>query len=274
MLHNKRSHCNEKAARCNEESQQHGGAGCRRGRGAGAASGAPSPGAPAPAPGQALAPAPIPAAASQFTLLVMHPCGGQDEAAAETRPAAGSGPGGAAPGRASPFGTCAKWRGMARRRQGKTRQTCWTRRTPGGGESMASLEDLEDEETHSGGEGGSTGTRSQGSGRGRMSKACTYEGCSETTSQVAKQRKLWMCKKHRNKMYKDKHKKKKSDQALNCEWPQEPAGGPEARLKPRAQRPAPNRRKPPGYERRNSHLSNPEGPARPAPPPALPARPT
>uniref|UniRef100_A0A4X1T3X8 Regulatory factor X associated protein n=1 Tax=Sus scrofa TaxID=9823 RepID=A0A4X1T3X8_PIG len=74
---------------------------------------------------------------------------------------------------------------------------------PGGGESTASLEDLEDEETHSGGEGGSGGT-------------CTYEGCSETTSQVAKQRKPWMCKKHRNKMYKDKYKKKKSDQALNC----------------------------------------------------------
>uniref|UniRef100_A0A452DVS3 Regulatory factor X associated protein n=1 Tax=Capra hircus TaxID=9925 RepID=A0A452DVS3_CAPHI len=74
---------------------------------------------------------------------------------------------------------------------------------PGGGESTASLEDLEDEETHSGGEGGGGGT-------------CTYEGCSETTSQVAKQRKPWMCKKHRNKMYKDKYKKKKSDQALNC----------------------------------------------------------
>lgn len=49
-----------------------------------------------------------------------------------------------------------------------------------------------------------------------MSKTCTYEGCNETTSQVAKQRKPWMCKKHRNKMYKDKYKKKKSDQALNC----------------------------------------------------------
>uniref|UniRef100_A0A8C0DYI1 Regulatory factor X-associated protein RFXANK-binding domain-containing protein n=1 Tax=Balaenoptera musculus TaxID=9771 RepID=A0A8C0DYI1_BALMU len=114
------------------------------------------------------------------------------------------------------FGTCAKWRGMARRRRGKTRQTCWTLRTPGGGESTASLEDLEDEETHSGGEGGSTRTRSRGSGGGRMSKSCTYEGYSETTSQVAKQCKPWMCKKHRNKMYKDKHKKKKSDQALNC----------------------------------------------------------
>eukprot|EP00069_Balaena_mysticetus_P019159 bmy_11958T0 len=117
---------------------------------------------------------------------------------------------------------------MARRRRVKTRQTCWTLRTPGGGESTASLEDLEDEETHPGGEGGRAGTQSrgsgggsgggsgEGSGGGSMSKTCTYEGCSETTSQVAKQRKPWMCKKHRNKMYKDKHKKKKSDQALNC----------------------------------------------------------
>ncbi|XP_023407146.1 regulatory factor X-associated protein isoform X2 [Loxodonta africana] len=87
---------------------------------------------------------------------------------------------------------------------------------PGGGESTASLEDLEDEETHSGGEGGRGGARGRSSGGGSASKTCNYEGCSETTSQVAKQRKPWMCKKHRNKMYKDKYKKKKSDQALNC----------------------------------------------------------
>lgn len=72
----------------------------------------------------------------------------------------------------------------------------------GGGESAASPEELEDE----GAEGG-------GAARRRGSKTCTYEGCRETTSQVAKQRKPWMCKKHRNKMYKDKYKKKKSDQA-------------------------------------------------------------
>uniref|UniRef100_A0A8B9J5N5 Regulatory factor X-associated protein n=1 Tax=Astyanax mexicanus TaxID=7994 RepID=A0A8B9J5N5_ASTMX len=45
-------------------------------------------------------------------------------------------------------------------------------------------------------------------------KKCVYVGCTETTKQVAKQRKPWMCKKHRNKMYKDKYKKKKSDQAI------------------------------------------------------------
>ncbi|XP_041725152.1 regulatory factor X-associated protein [Coregonus clupeaformis] len=48
-----------------------------------------------------------------------------------------------------------------------------------------------------------------------ISKTCTYDGCTETTTQVAKQRKPWMCKKHRNKMYKDKYKKKKSDQAMS-----------------------------------------------------------
>ncbi|XP_005344041.1 regulatory factor X-associated protein [Microtus ochrogaster] len=73
----------------------------------------------------------------------------------------------------------------------------------GGGESAASPEELEDE----GAEGGGGGARRRGS------KTCTYEGCRETTSQVAKQRKPWMCKKHRNKMYKDKYKKKKSEEA-------------------------------------------------------------
>lgn len=48
-----------------------------------------------------------------------------------------------------------------------------------------------------------------------LPKTCTYDGCTETTTQVAKARKPWMCKKHRNKMYKDKYKKKKSDQAMS-----------------------------------------------------------
>ncbi|EDM14912.1 similar to regulatory factor X-associated protein, partial [Rattus norvegicus] len=78
----------------------------------------------------------------------------------------------------------------------------------GGGESAASPEELEDEDA----EGG-------GAARRRGSKTCTYEGCRETTSQVAKQRKPWMCKKHRNKMYKDKYKKKKSDQAQGSGGP-------------------------------------------------------
>ncbi|XP_004453366.2 regulatory factor X-associated protein [Dasypus novemcinctus] len=82
---------------------------------------------------------------------------------------------------------------------------------PPGGEGAASAEELEDEEAPASGEGGAGRRRGGG---GAASKTCTYEGCRETTSQVAKQRKPWMCKKHRNKMYKDKYKKKKSDQAL------------------------------------------------------------
>lgn len=67
-------------------------------------------------------------------------------------------------------------------------------------DSAASPEELNDEEASEG---------------DNAPKQCTYEGCQETTTQVAKQRKPWMCKKHRNKMYKDKYKKKKSDQALS-----------------------------------------------------------
>lgn len=67
-------------------------------------------------------------------------------------------------------------------------------------DSAASPEELNDEETSEG---------------DNAPKQCTYEGCTETTTQVAKQRKPWMCKKHRNKMYKDKYKKKKNDQAMS-----------------------------------------------------------
>ncbi|KAL2094265.1 hypothetical protein ACEWY4_008984 [Coilia grayii] len=68
-------------------------------------------------------------------------------------------------------------------------------------DSAASPEELNDEESFGDNE--------------NVSKKCTYSGCTETTTQVAKARKPWMCKKHRNKMYKDKYKKKKSDQAMS-----------------------------------------------------------
>ncbi|XP_043747509.1 regulatory factor X-associated protein isoform X1 [Cervus elaphus] len=150
----------------------------------------------------------------------MHPCGGQDEAAAEgvlrQAPALG---GSGGPGK--PVRYLCEVAGDGEEEAGEDEADLLdTSDPPGGGESTASLEDLEDEEAHSGGEGGGGGARRRGSGGGGggggLSKTCTYEGCSETTSQVAKQRKPWMCKKHRNKMYKDKYKKKKSDQALNC----------------------------------------------------------
>lgn len=169
--------------------------------GPGAAGGVPLPAAPGPAA----------APASQFTLLLMHPCGGRDEAGSEGVPRPTQGPGG------KPVGYLCEVAGDADEEVGEDEADLLdTSDPPGGGESTASLEDLEDEEAHSGGEGGGGAGRRRGSGGTGASKTCTYEGCSETTSQVAKQRKPWMCKKHRNKMYKDKYKKKKSDQALNC----------------------------------------------------------
>ncbi|XP_049679323.1 regulatory factor X-associated protein [Accipiter gentilis] len=74
-----------------------------------------------------------------------------------------------------------------------------------GGESTASPEELEEEAAASGGAAAAAGGGC---------KSCTYQGCSETTTQVVKQRKPWMCKRHRNKIYKDKYKRKKNDQAL------------------------------------------------------------
>lgn len=73
-------------------------------------------------------------------------------------------------------------------------------------ESTASPEELElvlDEEYNSG-------------DNENVTRSCTYPGCPETCVQGAKQRKPWMCKKHRNKMYKDTYKKKKNDQARTC----------------------------------------------------------
>lgn len=69
-------------------------------------------------------------------------------------------------------------------------------------DSTASPEELEDDDN-------------SGDNDSVVTKTCTYQSCQETTSQVAKQRKPWMCKKHRNKMYKDKYKnKKKSDHGV------------------------------------------------------------
>lgn len=68
-------------------------------------------------------------------------------------------------------------------------------------DGAASPEELNDDETSGESE--------------NVPKTCIYDGCTETTTQVAKARKPWMCKKHRNKMYKDKYKKKKSDQAMS-----------------------------------------------------------
>ncbi|NXQ23709.1 RFXAP protein, partial [Alaudala cheleensis] len=89
-----------------------------------------------------------------------------------------------------------------------------------GGESTASLEELEEEEVAAAASGEAAA--------GGECKSCTYEGCSETTTQVVKQRKPWMCKRHRNKIYKDKYKRKKSDQALGGGGAAAAGGGPRA----------------------------------------------
>uniref|UniRef100_A0A8C3F6U7 Regulatory factor X associated protein n=1 Tax=Chrysemys picta bellii TaxID=8478 RepID=A0A8C3F6U7_CHRPI len=133
---------------------------------------------------RALRPGPAAASSSppQLTLLVMQPCSGDEEAAGglvflcEVCPSEGEGD-------AAEEGE------------------------PAGGESTASPEELEDEEA-------AAASGGEGPAGGGGCKSCTYQGCSETTTQVAKQRKPWMCKRHRNKMYKDKYKRKKSDQAL------------------------------------------------------------
>ncbi|XP_064593065.1 regulatory factor X-associated protein [Zonotrichia leucophrys gambelii] len=91
-----------------------------------------------------------------------------------------------------------------------------------GGESTASLEELEEEEAAAPGAAGGEAAA------GGECKSCTYEGCSETTTQVVKQRKPWMCKRHRNKIYKDKYKRKKSDQALGGGGAAAAGGGPRA----------------------------------------------
>ncbi|NWV70201.1 RFXAP protein, partial [Malurus elegans] len=91
-----------------------------------------------------------------------------------------------------------------------------------GGESTASLEELEEEEVTA------AAAASGETAAGGECKSCTYQGCNETTTQVVKQRKPWMCKRHRNKIYKDKYKRKKSDQALGGGGAAAAGGGPRA----------------------------------------------
>ncbi|KAM6419115.1 regulatory factor X-associated protein [Pluvialis apricaria] len=97
-----------------------------------------------------------------------------------------------------------------------------------GGESTASPEELEEEEAAATTTAAAAAASSGEAAAGGGCKSCTYQGCSETTTQVVKQRKPWMCKRHRNKIYKDKYKRKKSDQALGGGGAAAAGGGPRA----------------------------------------------
>ncbi|NWR73545.1 RFXAP protein, partial [Centropus unirufus] len=135
----------------------------------------------------------------QLALLVMQPCGGEEAAAA----------GGAVlplPGTDPPLPPPPGSGGLMVLYElgGGGDSEAEAGEEAAGGESTASPEELEEEAAASSGEAAAGGG----------CKSCTYEGCSETTTQVVKQRKPWMCKRHRNKIYKDKYKRKKSDQAL------------------------------------------------------------
>nr|XP_054100381.1 regulatory factor X-associated protein-like [Callithrix jacchus] len=113
----------------------------RRARGSGAASGVPHPATLASAAAPTLAPTPVAAAASQFTLLVMQPCAGPDEAAA---------PGGSVGSGKSVRYLC-EGAGDGEEEAGEDETDLLdTSDPPGGGENAASLEDLEDQETPSG----------------------------------------------------------------------------------------------------------------------------
>ncbi|XP_062830417.1 regulatory factor X-associated protein [Anolis carolinensis] len=140
-----------------------------------------------------------------LTLLVMQPCGGGGGAAEGLRSANAQAPEATPPppSSASAQGGLVLFYELgpaAEAEGGGGGDSAGSPGGGGGGGGGGSLEELEDEDE--------SGAQSGGC------KSCTYEGCRETTTQVAKQRKPWMCKRHRNKMYKDKYKRKKSDQAL------------------------------------------------------------
>ncbi|KAM9021975.1 regulatory factor X-associated protein [Ara ararauna] len=129
----------------------------------------------------------------------MQPCGGEEEAAA----------GGVLPPSSS--GGLMLFYELGVPGEGEAEAGAGEEAEAAGGESTASPEELEEEEaTATAASSGETAAAAGGS----VCKSCTYQGCSETTTQVVKQRKPWMCKRHRNKIYKDKYKRKKSDQAL------------------------------------------------------------
>lgn len=149
---------------------------------------------------------PSPSPPQSLTLLVMQPCGGDGEAVGAmlqpqvVQPAQAVSKAPSAQGGLMLFYEL----GPAGDAEGDSEGGAGATGADGACSPAGGLEDLDDEDE--------SGAQSGGGGGG--CKSCTYEGCNETTTQVAKQRKPWMCKRHRNKMYKDKYKRKKSDQAF------------------------------------------------------------
>uniref|UniRef100_A0A8C3JVC7 Regulatory factor X associated protein n=1 Tax=Calidris pygmaea TaxID=425635 RepID=A0A8C3JVC7_9CHAR len=145
----------------------------------------------------------------QLALLVMQPCGGEEAAAAAAAGAAGRVL--PLPGADPPSGTGGLMLFYELGGPGDGEAEAGEEAEAAGGESTASPEEVEEEEAAA---TTTAAAASSGEAAGGGCKSCTYQGCSETTTQVVKQRKPWMCKRHRNKIYKDKYKRKKSDQAL------------------------------------------------------------
>ncbi|NXY14859.1 RFXAP protein, partial [Atrichornis clamosus] len=137
----------------------------------------------------------------QLALLVMQPCGGEEGAAGVVLPPQPSADPQVPP---SASGGLMVFYELGRSGEAEAGEE---EAEAAGGESTASMEEMEEEEA-------AAASTSGEAAAGGECKSCTYQGCSETTTQVVKQRKPWMCKRHRNKIYKDKYKRKKSDQAL------------------------------------------------------------
>ncbi|NWR27238.1 RFXAP protein, partial [Tachuris rubrigastra] len=153
----------------------------------------------------------------QLALLLMQPCGGGEAAAGTAGVALQPVPSADTPLPPSSSGGFMVLYGLGGPGGAEAREE-EAEAEAAGGESTASLEELEEEEAAAAASSGEAAA-------GGECKSCTYQGCSETTTQVVKQRKPWMCKRHRNKIYKDKYKRKKSDQALGGGGAAATAGG-------------------------------------------------
>ncbi|XP_074423527.1 LOW QUALITY PROTEIN: regulatory factor X-associated protein [Larus michahellis] len=160
----------------------------------------------------------------QLALLVMQPCGGE-EAAAVAGAAGGVLP---LPGADPPPGSGGLMLFYELGGAGDGEAEAGEEAEAAGGESTASPEEVEEEEVASTAVAAAAASSGEAAAAGGGCKSCTYQGCSETTTQVVKQRKPWMCKRHRNKIYKDKYKRKKSDQALGGGGAAAAGGGPRA----------------------------------------------